>query len=161
MFRGRAVHTIDQKGRLSIPAGFRVELQLRSDRAPILTNLQHCLGLYPYEDWLEIERQFAALSSVQTEGQALKRFLFSGAVDCPVDRQGRILIPAHLRQHAAFRREVTVAGVGGYIELWDKERFDQDLARTQERFDEISAIVAASQPRGGQSSGTGGDHSPG
>ncbi len=142
MFRGRFVHTIDSKGRASIPAGFRVELQRRSDRAPILTNLLECLALYPYEDWLEIEQRLSSAAPLQTEVQALQRFLVSGAVECPIDGQGRLLIPPHLREHARIQREVTIAGVGPRIEIWDKGRFDADLARTQERFQEISAEVA-------------------
>ena len=57
MFRGRFVHTMDSKGRVSIPSGFRMELQRRSERAPILTNADQCLLLYPYEDWCDFEQQ--------------------------------------------------------------------------------------------------------
>lgn len=156
MFRGRAVHTIDPKGRLSIPAGYRVELERRSDRPPILTNMLDCLALYPYEDWENIERQLAAASPMQLEVQALQRFLISGAVEGQIDKQGRILIPAYLRDHAGLERDVTVAGVGPRIELWDKRRFDENLARTQEEYKEISAVVAASPPRGGFQGGSGG-----
>jgi MraZ protein len=142
MFRGRAVHTIDTKGRLSIPAGFRVELDRHSDRAPILTNQRDCLALYPYEAWRKIERELESASPLQPEVQQMQRFLISGAVECPVDKQGRIGIPAHLREYAGLEKEVTVAGVGQLIEIWDKTRFDQDLARVQARFNEISAAVA-------------------
>lgn len=142
MFRGRAVHTIDTKGRLSIPAGFRVELERHSERAPILTNQLHCLALYPYEAWREIERELEAASPLQPEVQDMQRFLISGAVECPVDKQGRIGIPAYLREYAGLDKEATIAGVGPRIEIWDKVRFDQDLARTQARFNEISAAVA-------------------
>jgi len=142
MFRGRAVHTLDTKGRLSIPAGFRVELEKHGERAPILTNQLECLALYPYEAWREIERELEGSSPLQPEVQELQRFYISGAVACPIDKQGRISIPATLREYAGLEKEVMVAGVGSRIELWDRARFDQALARTQARFHEVSAAVA-------------------
>ncbi len=142
MFRGRFVHTIDAKGRMSIPAGFRTEMQNRSENPPILTNLMACLALYPHEDWLEVEKRLAEASQLQPEVQSIQRFLVSGAVECPVDGQGRIIIPQYLREHASLERDVTIAGVGPRIELWDKTRFDQDLATTQDRYHEISSVVA-------------------
>jgi MraZ protein len=142
MFRGRAVHTIDTKGRLSIPAGFRVELERHSERAPILTNQLDCLALYPYEAWRKIERELEEASPLQPEVQDLQRFLISGAVESPVDKQGRISIPPYLREHAGLDKEVTIAGVGPRIEVWDRARFEQSLTRTQARFNEISATVA-------------------
>jgi MraZ protein len=138
MFRGRFVHTIDSKGRMSIPLGFRTELQRRSERPPILTNLKDCLALYPYEDWLEIEKRLCSASPMQLEVQALQRFMVSGASDCPIDAQGRILVPPHLREHARLERDVTIAGVGPRIELWDKASFDLELQRTQAQFAQIA-----------------------
>lgn len=119
-----------------------MELQRRSDRAPILTNWLECLALYPFEDWVEIEGRLGRGAPLQPEVQAFQRFLVSGAVECPIDAQGRILIPPHLREHAKLERESTIAGVGPHIEIWDKARFDADLARTRARFGEISAQVA-------------------
>ena len=138
MFRGRFVHTIDAKGRMSIPLGFRTEILRRGEHAPILTNLKDCLALYAYEDWLEIEKRLCSASPMQLEVQALQRFMVSGATDCPIDAQGRILVPPQLREHARLERDVTVAGVGPRIELWDKASFDQELARTQAQFAQIA-----------------------
>lgn len=142
MFRGRFVHTIDTKNRISIPAGFRVEFDQRSERAPMLTNQEACLALYPYEDWCEFEERLLNLSSVDPDVQAFARFMVSGATECAIDKQGRILVPPQLREYANLEREVTFAGVGNHIELWDKARLDGELARTQARFGEISSAVA-------------------
>lgn len=141
MFRGRFVHTIDSKGRVSIPAGFRMELARQSDRAPILTNLFGCLGLYPYEEWVEIEQKLADRAQINIKVQRFQRFLVSGAIECPIDGQGRLLIPPYLRQHAELEREVTIAGVGKRIEVWDKARFDADIARTQAGFPDLAEEV--------------------
>lgn len=138
MFRGRFVHTIDPKGRMSIPLGFRNEILRRSEHPPILTNLKDCLALFVYEDFLEIERRLCSTSPLQLDVQALQRFIVSGAGDCPIDGQGRILVPPHHREHGRLERDVVVAGVGPRIELWDKQRFDQELAQTQAQFAQIA-----------------------
>jgi MraZ protein len=142
MFRGRFVHTIDAKNRMSLPASFRQELAERSDHPPILTNGHECLDLYPYEDWLEYEQSIVGISSVDPRAQAFTRMVISGASECPVDKQGRILVPPYLREHAGLQREVTVAGVGPKIELWDKAKFTSDLRNTQVRFPEMASSVA-------------------
>jgi MraZ protein len=142
MFRGRFIHTIDTKGRISIPSGFRMELERRSERAPILTNAFRCLHLYPFEDWCEVERRIVENETEDTDFQAYQRMMISGATECPIDKQGRLLVPPHLREHAGLERDVTIAGVGPRVEIWDKARFDADLMKTQARFSEIASMVA-------------------
>lgn len=141
MFRGRFAHTIDTKGRVSIPAGFRVELQRRSERAPILTNDRNCLALFPFEDWCEYERKIMKAGSVRPQARSFIRFMVSGATECPIDAQGRVLIPPPLREYARLEREVIVAGVGDFIELWDKAQFETELSRTLANFDDIASTV--------------------
>jgi len=133
---------MDAKGRLSIPTGFRAELQRQSKCAPILTNLRDCLALFPFEDWERLEQQLCSGSQLQPEFQALQRFLISGAVECPIDSQGRILVPLQLREYAELNRDVTLAGVGPRIEIWDKARFDQDLNATKSHYNEISKVIS-------------------
>lgn len=142
MFRGRFAHTMDAKGRLSVPAPLRAELQEHEDRPPFLTNLPRCLGLYPHQRWLEIEERMASLSQVRSEVQAYQRFLLSGAQPCPIDRQGRLLVPPTLREHAALGREVMIAGVGPRVEIWNRERFEDELRGTVERSEQISSVLA-------------------
>ncbi len=136
------MHTIDAKNRMSLPASFRQELADRSEHPPILTNAHECLDLYPYEDWLEYEQSIVGISSVDPEAQAYARMVISGATECPVDKQGRILVPPYLREHAGLDREVTVAGVGPKIELWDASKFAGNLSNTQSRYQEMARSVA-------------------
>jgi MraZ protein len=143
MFRGRFVHTIDSKNRMSLPVGFRTELQRRSDQPPILTNAHQCLELHPYEDWQQFEEKIVGIATIDPRAQALARMKISGAVECPIDRQGRILVPQILREYAGLEREVTVAGVGPKIELWNSARFEANLIQTQARYEEISIDLAA------------------
>jgi len=144
MARGRSAHTMDAKGRISIPAGLRVELQVEKDRPPFLTNLADCpaLGLYAHDYWLEIERRLETMSQIQPEVQSFRRLYISGAVEAPIDAQGRVLIPQHLRDHAGLQKEVIVAGVGTRVEIWDKARFDEEIQRTRDRSQEISSVLA-------------------
>lgn len=134
MFRGRFLHTLDPKGRISIPATFRTELARLDDRPPILTNLVQCVAMYSHRAFLQIEEQLSQAPSMQPEVQALQRFFVSGATECPIDGAGRILVPPHLREHAALEKDIVIAGVGSRIELWNRTRFETDLARTQENF---------------------------
>ena len=123
MARGRYDHTMDAKGRVSIPTGFRSELRNGDNTPPVLTNLVHCpaVGIFSADRRQEVEVQLASMSKVQPEVQAVRRMLISGAVDCSIDSQGRILVPSHLREHAALKHDVVLAGLGDQIELWDRE----------------------------------------
>ena len=142
MFRGEFVHNIDSKGRVSIPTSFREELQRRSDQTPMLTRWSTCLHLYAYEDWCERESRFLAMPIIDPNVEKLRRLIVSGANPSKIDAQGRLLIPPLLRAHAGIEREVTIAGVGTHVEIWDKVRFDADISDTQERYYEISSSVS-------------------
>jgi MraZ protein len=121
-----------------------MELQAENDRPPFLTNLVGCpaLGLYSHDRWLEIEEHLENMSHTQPEVQRYRRMVISGAVECPFDGQGRVLIPPHLRLHAGLEREVTIAGVGSRIEIWDRTRFDEELQETRERSHEVASLAA-------------------
>ena len=137
------MHTIDAKNRMSLPAGFRQELHRRDpDRAPILTNAHECLELHPFSDWEEYERQIVSMATIDPKAQAYTRMMVSGAVECPIDKQGRILVPPHLREFAQLDREVTVAGVGTKIELWDAARFATNLIHTQANYEDVAHELA-------------------
>ena len=122
---------------MSIPSGYRMELERRSEGAPIVTTGYECLHLYPFDDWRTVEREIVEKATENLDSQAYQRMMISGAAECPIDKQGRMLIPQYLREHAGLEREVTIAGVGQRIEIWDKARFDADLKKTQANYPEI------------------------
>ncbi len=146
MFRGRFSHTIDAKGRVSIPSGFRLELQTRSEQPPIvtngMTNAGPCLWLYPYDDWCEFETRIHKHAAVDLDAQAYERFMVGGCNPCPIDGQGRILLPALMRDYAHLEHDVMIAGVGTRIELWNQSMFEEGHAKTQADFQRIAAVVA-------------------
>ncbi len=149
MFRGRSAHVLDAKGRLSIPARFRDVLKANYDSKIIVTNLPSCLAAYPYDQWRLIEEQFAQYSFGPPDIIAFKRYFLGAAVECPVDGQGRILIPAALRNEAGLNREVVLSGMLNFFEIWSKERLDEELAATRDNFDKFSSDIFAKLGTGG------------
>jgi MraZ protein len=137
-FYGRHDHTIDNKGRLSVPATYRAEILRRSEMPSILTSYDNHLALYPREYWREkIEGGLAKISEWDKKGQAFRRLIVGGATECPVDSQGRILIPSNLREHAKLESKVTLVGVLDFIEIWDSQLCGLDNDDTRARLAEI------------------------
>ena len=126
MFYGEYEHTLDDKGRVTIPSRIRDVLTGRSITTLTLTRsvLDPCLTLYPPTEWERIESQIQAMSMVDGNARQYRRQLFSGAVEVSPDRAGRILLPPHLRDHAGIDREIVFAGVSTYIEIWAKSHWD-------------------------------------
>ena len=113
---------MDGKGRTSLPARFRDVLG-GDLRLVITTGLEPCLRAYPLHEWQEFESRLAEKSSFDPDVAMLRRICVSGAVDCELDKHGRLLLPAHLRTHAGIEREVLWAGMGKHVELWAADRF--------------------------------------
>lgn len=127
---------------MSIPSGFRMEMQrLGGDGAPILSRHKDHLALYPRNVWNKIEEDLIAKPNLQPDVQAFRRFLIANATECPIDSQGRILVPAHQRQHARLETKVTIAGVLDKIEIWNVGLFEQDQQMTLNRLEEIQVSV--------------------
>lgn len=126
MFRGRYEHAIDKKGRTSLPARFRDVLSTRGDgRLVITSGLDPCLVAYPMTEWVAFEDRLNQLPQFDRSVQMLRRIYVSGAVECELDKMGRVLVPATLRKHAGLEREALWAGMGNHVELWAKSRFDE------------------------------------
>lgn len=135
MFKGSSLHTMDNKGRVSIPVRFRDVLKERQDRQLILTNWEGYILAFPHSEWVELEAKLKELSQFRKEYRDFKRFLISGAEECPLDRQGRILIPPGLRDYAKLGREVAVVGLVQNFEIWDRERYESHRKQLEESLD--------------------------
>jgi MraZ protein len=142
MFRGRHEHTIDPKGRVSIPARFREILSKKYDERVLITNFDSCLVAYPYEEWVQLEEKASSLSMVKKETRAFMRFFFSSATECSLDKQGRILIPQTLRDYADLSKDVVLVGQLKKIEIWSKERWNEEILKAHENFDQISDVLS-------------------
>lgn len=113
---GEFLHTIDGKGRVIIPAKFRETLGFKFI---VTKGLDNCLFLYPENEWHNFEEKLKKLPVSQSNARAFVRFFFSGAAECEFDKQGRILLPANLREYAALEKDLVVVGVMNRIEIWD------------------------------------------
>ncbi len=133
MFRGRYEHTIDAKGRTSVPARYRDVLAAAGERRIVLTTaLDPCLAAYSLPEWAAFEERLSRLPELDRAVKRLKRIYVSGAVECEIDDVGRILVPPTLREHAGLKKDVLWAGSGRYAELWDKEQARRYFSPTDE-----------------------------
>lgn len=137
MFSGEFEHSIDEKGRLIIPA------RLRSDVAQdvfITRGFDGCLFVYPIETWGEMAEHLNRLPTTQPAARYVSRLLFAGN-ETRLDKQGRISIPAPLREHADIQLggEVVVVGVNNRIELWSKARWRQVTEKLEKEATELAA----------------------
>lgn len=125
MFRGHFEHAIDDKGRTSLPARFRDVLGPTSDFRLVVTPAlgDPCLDVYPMKAWEELEAKLATLNAFDPQVIEFRRFYVSAAVECELDKQGRILVPTSLREHAALNKTVMWLGHGQKAELWSKEQW--------------------------------------
>ncbi|MBR1392183.1 MAG: division/cell wall cluster transcriptional repressor MraZ [Lachnospiraceae bacterium] len=137
MFKGEYSHNIDAKGRMIVPSKFREQL---GDTFVATKGLDDCLFIYSNEEWARIEERFRDLPLTSKNARKFLRFFFAGAIDCEVDKQGRILIPANLREYAGLEKEIVSVGVFSRVEIWSKERWQSD--NTYEDMDEIAEQMA-------------------
>lgn len=127
MFSGEFEHTIDDKGRLTIPVKFREAL---AEGMFVIRGLDGCLFVYPPASWQELAEKVAALPLAQENARYFSRLVYSGS-ECKLDRQGRILLPAPLRQHAGIENEVVIVGVNSRLEIWSKARWQEVTAKLE------------------------------
>ncbi len=135
---GEYQHGLDAKGRLIIPAKFREEL---GDGAVITRGLDNCLFLFPREEWAILEGKLKTLPLTKHDARQFVRFLFSGATECEMDKQGRIILPPNLREFASIEKDAVVIGVSSRVEIWSKERWESYVNTAEESFEEIAENI--------------------
>lgn len=120
MFLGEFEHTIDDKGRVAIPARFREDL---GERFVLTRGFEQCLQAFPRSMWEVLSEKVDKLPIGSPQARNMRRILFSPAAEVEIDRQGRILIPQGLREYAGLAEEVLITGMSTYFELWSGERW--------------------------------------
>ena len=133
MFSGEYNHSIDEKGRLIIPSKFRFEL---GEKFILTRGLDGCICIYPMSEWDALEEKLRGLPLTNKNSRLVTRFLVGGAVTCELDKQGRILIPGPLREHAGLTKDVVLAGTLERIEIWDKARWNETC-----HVDDVAAVA--------------------
>lgn len=142
MFRGRYDFGMDSKGRLAIPSKFREILASRFDERLIVTHFDQALWAYPAPIWQELEDKIAKLPQFLDEVKALQRVFISSAVELPLDKQGRILVPANLRDFGGLEKETVLVGMTQRIEIWSKERWEKAYAEAAGKLGDMQEKLA-------------------
>lgn len=120
MLMGEYQHNMDLKGRVTVPSKFREDL---GDKFYVSKGLDGCLFVLSCAQWERLVEKVSAIPMAQ--GKAIQRYFFSGAAEVEPDKQGRILIPQNLREHAGLEKDVTVIGAATRAEIWDTARWNE------------------------------------
>ena len=140
MFMGEYSHTIDTKGRLIIPSKFRA---LLGEEFVITKGLDGCLSIYPMDEWIIFEEKLKALPLTNQHAKTVARCFVSSAKTCELDKQGRILVPATLREFAGLEKDVVLTGNLNRIEVWSKEKWAENS-----NYDDMDSIAEGMQEMG-------------
>ncbi|HYE82695.1 MAG TPA: division/cell wall cluster transcriptional repressor MraZ [Clostridia bacterium] len=122
MFIGEYQHTLDPKNRVIMPSKFREKL---GDSFVMTKGLDNCLFIYSSEEWSIVENKLKSLPMTNKDARAFVRFFFAGACECELDKQGRIVMPNHLKDYANIDKELVIIGVSTRIEIWSKEEWNK------------------------------------
>jgi MraZ protein len=137
---GEYEHSVDAKGRVAVPAKFRPQLETG---LVVTRGFERCLFVYPIQEWASLAQRVSAVSFLQAEARQLRRLLFASAFHTELDKQGRILLPAPLREYASIGDTATVAGMNTYFEIWAKEAWDSEQSSLADEAGAIAAAMAA------------------
>jgi len=135
MFLGEYRHSLDAKGRLSIPVKFRGEL---GSSAVVTKGLEGCLFLYPRMAWEVMAEKIASLPLSSVNARSFGRLMLSGAMEVEIDKQGRALLPGYLREYAGIEGEAVMAGLYNRIEIWDRKSWEQTTKESEAHSTDIA-----------------------
>ncbi len=121
MFTGEYRHTVDDKGRIAVPVKFRAQL----DPGSMVSGwIDDCLAIHTKAGWEALASKIAALPITDMESRRFQRFVFSNATEAQMDKQGRVLLPAHLRESVGLTDEAVLVGSQDHAEIWAPDRWD-------------------------------------
>jgi MraZ protein len=141
MLLGEYDHTLDDKNRLTLPAKFRAAL---ANGVVLTRGLDTCLEAYPADDWQQlVESRLAGLNPLSHETRVLERFYCTGAVESVPDKQGRVMLPSSLLEHAKLDREVVVVGMRDRLEIWDRAAWRAQLKEVMGSAEHVAERLAA------------------
>jgi MraZ protein len=141
MLLGEYEHTLDEKNRLTLPARFR---EAFGEGVVVTRGMDGCLFVFTREAWDEFVRvRLEGLNPFSKEARQMNRFMFAGATEAELDRQGRVMLPPALIQHAGLGREVVVAGVRDHVEIWDRAAWREQLKDVEGSVELVAERLAA------------------
>jgi MraZ protein len=139
MFYGEHEHTIDDKSRVTLPAKFRHSL---ADGVVLVRGIDGTVDVYPRATWEANMTRIAGLDSLNRESRDMKRFVFTGATQTELDRQGRVVLPPKLAERADLGKEVVVLGVHDHIEIWNRATWAEHLQAIEGSVGDVAERVA-------------------
>ncbi|HOX40837.1 MAG TPA: division/cell wall cluster transcriptional repressor MraZ [bacterium] len=139
MFIGEFSHTIDDKGRLSVPVKFRDQF---AQGCVLTRGLDGCLWLYPASEWEKIAAKVAHLPITQRNARSFSRFILSGAMDVKVDKAGRINLPKYLSDYAEIDEKVVVAGMYDRVEIWSGDKWQSFKEEMEKNSEDVAEGLA-------------------
>ena len=139
MFIGEYSHTVDDKGRISVPAKFRGDVK---NGVVVTRGLDHCLFLYTKDEFMEMAEKLAKLPVSQKKSRAFARLMLAGAWDAELDGQGRIKLPDYLCTYAGIKKHAVIAGLYNRLEIWDEDAWQEYKAATEAQSDDIAEAMS-------------------
>lgn len=139
MFYGEHDHSLDEKKRLTLPARFR---HLLAGGLVLARGIERNIDVYPSDTWHENTARIAELDSLNREAREMKRYVFAGAAVAELDRQGRVLVPPHLVDHAGIEKDVVVIGVHDHVEIWDRAAWAAQLTAIEGSAGDVAERLA-------------------
>jgi MraZ protein len=140
MLLGEHDHALDDKNRLTLPAKLR---QSFSDGVVLARGMDGCLAVYTRDGWNSfVDSRLAGLNPFSKEARQMSRFIFAGASETEVDKQGRVMIPPPLVEHAGLGREVVVAGVGDRLEIWSRAAWRKQIKEVEGSAERVAERLA-------------------
>jgi MraZ protein len=133
--KGEYQYALDEKGRVVIPPKFRHVL---GDQVVATRGIEDCVSVYSTAEWARVEQAIQGLPPRQRD---LVRYVMAGAADLEIDRQGRIMLPPHLRQHAKIKREVVVVGLSSRLEIWSRTNWQTHLEKARKSIPKIAEQI--------------------
>jgi len=138
MFMGEHLHTVDDKGRITIPVKFREEL---GERFIATKGLDNCLFVFPMGEWQALQEKLKQMSIARPQAREFARFFYAGAAECEIDKQGRILLPHSLKQYAHLEKDAVVVGVMNRVEIWSQPVWEVYSARAEQNYGEAAQAL--------------------
>ncbi|HEB12722.1 MAG TPA: transcriptional regulator MraZ [Actinobacteria bacterium] len=139
MFLGEFQHTVDNKNRLILPAKFRESF---ADGLIITKGFENCLFIFSKAEWPGIEEKITSLQLLKKDARKLSRFFFGGASEEVPDKNGRIVVPAHLRDFADLKKDVVVVGVSNRLEVWSKSNWQEYVVEAEKSYEDTAEELA-------------------
>jgi MraZ protein len=144
LFRGSFEHNIDDKGRIAVPSSFRKLLTLDGEpKSVVITHSDQCLVAYPIDKWQELEKKLAAQSQFNPKVVAFQRYFVGHAIECQIDKAGRILLSHALRKFAGIDRECFFVGNLTKFEIWSSDRWSKTVNELEDSFEVLAESMGS------------------